>query len=333
MQKKYNFIFFGAGPNQISYIKSSFNKKNFNIVIHNKKDLLAQKYSDKFFLGSVYDKKKVLNICKKIKKNKNKVDDIICRSTGPSILSAAVAFKFFKIKRVNNHLARCIYSKYYFHKFLNKIRIPSIESLLIKKNKVKNYPSGEWVIKPDCPIYGKLFIFKIENKKLSDRNFNLVIKNSDNKKGNLSKFIPGFDVSAVFFIEKKSKKKIFLNIINEWNFFLKNRMDIYNNKSVPGLSTPELFLQSSQKKKILSYSKKILNSFPDYYGLISISYRINNEKIYAYELNINIEKRYTNIIFPYFHKNCSLYEMELLNLMEKKLPKINHKKKKNFKVI
>ena len=46
--------------------------------------------------------------------------------------------------------------------------------------------------------------------------------------------------------------------------------------------------------------------------------------------NINIEKRYTNIIFPYFHKNCSLYEMELLNLMKKKLPKINHKKKKNF---
>ncbi len=44
-------IFFGGGPNQISYIKSSFDKKNFNIVIHNKKDHTAEKYSDKFFLG------------------------------------------------------------------------------------------------------------------------------------------------------------------------------------------------------------------------------------------------------------------------------------------
>ncbi len=322
-------IFFGGGPNQISYIKSSFDKKNFNIVIHNKKDHTAEKYSDKFFLGSVYNKKKVLDICKELKKE-NKIDDIVCRSTGPSIISAAAAFKYLNIKRVSNKLARCIYSKYYFHKFLKRIKIPSIKSSLIKKNKMEKYPTGEWVLKPDCPIYGKLFIFKIENRKLSDHDFNLVIKNSDNKKGNLSKFIPGLDVSVIFFIEKKSKKRIFLNIINEWNFFLKNRMDIYNSKSVPGLSTPELYLKSSQKKKILSYTKKILNFFPDYYGLICISYRINNEKVYAYEININIEKRYTNIIFPYFHKNCSLYEMEVLNLMEKKLPKINHDKKKNL---
>ena len=46
-------------------------------------------------------------------------------------------------------------------------------------------------------------------------------------------------------------------------------MDIYNYKSVPGLSTPEILITSSERKKILQYSKKILASFPDYYGLIS----------------------------------------------------------------
>ena len=69
MTKNFKLIFFGAGRIQISYVKSSFFKKNYNIVIHNKPDTKALKYSDQFFLGSVYDKKKVLNISKKIKKN------------------------------------------------------------------------------------------------------------------------------------------------------------------------------------------------------------------------------------------------------------------------
>ncbi len=328
MTKNFKLIFFGAGTNQISYVKSSFFKKNYNIVIHNKPDTKALKYSDQFFLGSVYDKKKVLNICKKIKKHFI-VNDIVCRSTGPSVISAAAAFKFFKINRVNNELAKCIYSKYYFHKFLKKKNIPSLQSKLIKKNR-SIYPKGKWVLKPDCPIYGKLFIFKIENRKLSNNNFKLVKKNSDNKKGNLSKYIPGLDVSVIFFIEKRSKKKILLNIINEWNFFLKNKMDIYNYKSVPGLSTPEILITSSERKKILQYSKKILASFPDYYGLISISYRVNENKVYAYEININIEKRYTNIIFPSFHDKYSLYDIEVSNLMGTEIPKIEYNKKKKF---
>lgn len=326
MKKKFKLIFFGAGPNQISYVKNSYFKKNYNIVIHNEEDQTVLQYSDQFFLGSVYNKKRVLSICKKIKKN-FQIDDIVCRSTGPSVISAAAAYKFFKINRVNKELAKCIYSKFYLHKFLKKKKIPSLESKLISKNQ-SYYPKGKWVLKPDCPLYGKLFIFKIENRKLSNNNFKLVKKNSDNKKGNLSKFIPGLDVTAIFFKEKKTKKKILLNIINEWNFFLKNRMDIYNFKSVPGLSTPEILITPLEKKKILKYSKQILKLFPDYYGLISISFRVNDNKVYAYEININIEKRYSNIIFPHFHNKYSLYDMEILNLMEKKLPKINYNKKK-----
>ena len=105
-------------------------------------------------------------------------------------------------------------------------------------------------------------------------------------------------------------------------------MDIYNYKSVPGLSTPEILITSSERKKILQYSKKILASFPDYYGLISISYRVNENKVYAYEININIEKRYTNIIFPSFHDKYSLYDIEVSNLMGTEIPKIEYDKKK-----
>ena len=269
-----------------------------------------------------------MNICKKIKKN-IKVDDIICRSTGPSIISAAAAFSYLKIKRVSTNLAKCIYSKYYFHKFLKSKKIPSIKSFLITKNK-KIYPKGIWVLKPDCPIYGKIFIYKINNQKLSNRDFVLVKKNSDNKKGNLSKYVPGIDVSAIFFIKKIDKKKILLNLVNEWNFFVKNEMYIYNNKSVPGLSTPELLITSSERKKIINYSNKILSYFPDYYGLIAITFRVNNEKVCAYEININVEKRYSNIIFPHFYENLSIYDLEISNLMGKRLLDLNYKKNKKF---
>ncbi len=328
MQKKFSFIFFGAGPNQIAYIKHSFKKKNYNIVIHNKNSRTVSRYADKYFIGSVYKKKNVLNICKKIKKY-NKVDDIVCRSTGPSIISAAAAFNYLNIKRVSNKLAKCIYSKHYFHKFLQVIKIPSIKSALISKNK-KKYPKGTWVLKPDCPLFGKIFVYKISNQKLDNKDFTLVKNNSDNKKGNLSKYIPGIDVTAIYFIKKKNKQKIMLNLVNEWNFFVKNEMYIYNNKSVPGLSSPELLIKFSEKKKIINYSSEIISQFPDYYGLIAITYRVNNGQVYAYEININVEKRYSNIIFPHFYNNLSIYDLEISNLMGKKLSDLEYKKKNKF---
>ena len=49
MQKKFNFIFFGAGPNQILLKKNSYKKNNNNIIIHNKKNKTAIKYSYQFF--------------------------------------------------------------------------------------------------------------------------------------------------------------------------------------------------------------------------------------------------------------------------------------------
>ena len=315
---KMKLIFFGAGPNQISYVKNSFKKNNYNIVIHNDKTPLATKYSNIFFLGSVYDKKQVLNICRKLKKDKNIINDIVCRSSGPSIISAAAAFDYFNLRRVNFILARCIYSKHYFSNFLKKKKIPVIKSVLINKNK-KEYPQGKWVFKPDAPIYGKMFIHKIDNQKLSENNFKTVKKNSHNKKVNLSEFVPGNDITAVFFIEKKRKKLFLLNLVNEWNFFYKNKMNLFNKKSVPGLSTPELFIKPSEKKKIINYSKKIISYFPSYYGLMSLSFRISKNKVYAYEININIEKRYSDIIFPGFYKNKSLYDMEIDNLMNKKI--------------
>ena len=78
-------------------------------------------------------------------------------------------------------------------------------------------------------------------------------KSSDNKLVNISEFVPGRDITGIFFINKKNKKRILLNLINEWNFFQNNQINLFNMKSVAGISTPPLKLKKKHKKKLNKY--------------------------------------------------------------------------------
>lgn len=326
MKKSFKFLFFGAGPNQYNFIKHSIKKKNYNIVIHNKKKFKLKKFLDEFIYGSVYKKKKIISLLNKIKNDKN-LDDIICRSSGPSMISAYKADKFFGIGRVNKNLAYCVYSKSFLYKFLKKKKIPVIKSTILKKLKKKNYV-GSWVIKPDAPIVGKKFVYKIENQNIKKNTFLNIKKSSDNKLVNISKFIPGRDISAIFFIKKKNKKKVLLNLINEWNFFYNNQINLFNIKSVAGISTPPLKLKKTTREKIKKILNKVLRLFPNYYGLFVVSLRINKEKIYVYEINLNIDSKYSKKIFPNFFNKKSIFDLEIDNLMNLNLGKFGHNKNK-----
>ena len=72
MKKKHKFIFFGAGSNQLQFIKYSNKQKNYNIVIHNKKNFKQKKYINEYIYGSVYKKEKILDLLKKIKNSNSK---------------------------------------------------------------------------------------------------------------------------------------------------------------------------------------------------------------------------------------------------------------------
>jgi hypothetical protein len=319
LQKKFKFLFFGAGANQYQFIRHSVNNKNYNIVIHNKKNFKEKKNVDEFVYGSVYKKNKILNLIKKIKSKKN-LDDIICRSSGPSMISAYKVDKYFGIGRVSRNLAYCVYSKYFLYKFLKKKKIPHIRSDIIKKLNKKKY-LGNWIIKPDAPIFGKRFVYKIENKQIDKKKFNIIKNASDNKKVNISKYIPGNDITAIMIIQKKDKKRIILNLINEWNFFYKNQMDVLNTKSVVGISAPPIRLQKKTLDKIKTILNKMINLFPKYYGLFVVSMRVNKEKIFAYEVNLNTDSNYAKIIFPNFYNGKSIFNLEINNLMNKPLGK------------
>ena len=325
--KKFIFMIFGAGKDHFPIIKRSYLKNNYNIVIHNKNSEKVKKFSNKFFKTSVYDIKEVAKICKLLKKKNIKIDNLICRTTGPSILSAHYVFNFFKIKRVSSTLAKCVYSKSFLSKFLKKNKLPYINSQLITK-KFKKTLKGKWILKPDAPILGKKFIFMINNQKISKHKLQIVVNNSHNKRANLSKYLQGLDINTIFI--EKNKKKFLLNIMNEWNFFVKQSINQNNNHSVAGLSSPEIGIDKNTKKKIINISKKIIKLFPEYYGFISITFRVNKNFIYPYEINVNIDRLYSRKIFPYFFKDLSTYNLEVSNLMNQKHGKLFIKAKKKF---
>ena len=140
----------------------------------------------------------------------------------------------------------------------------------------------------------------------------------------------GYDVNIIFFIEKKSKKINLLNILNEWNFFENEEINHKNPNSVIGTSSPEIFIRPKEKKLLLKHSYKILKMFPKYYGFLNIAFRINQNNATPYEININIDTIYAKKIFPYFYKKNSSYDLEIQNLMSKKIRFIKIKESRFF---
>jgi len=69
-------------------------------------------------------------------------------------------------------------------------------------------------------------------------------------------------------------------------------------------------------KKIIIMSKKILKIFPEYYGFLSITYRVANKKnIFPYEINLGLAgDRFAESV--YFKKvfKQSPYSVEIKNL-------------------
>jgi hypothetical protein len=319
-------LIFGAGKDHIPLIKSSNKKKKFTVVFHNKNNIIAKKLSNLFYRISVYDVNKVIKLCKFLKNKNIIINDIVCRTTGPSILSAAKVCKIFNINRISNDLANCVYSKSFFSKKLKKNGIPHFETKKLNVYR-KIVLKKKWVMKPDAPLIGKKFIYLFQNEKIPHNKFKIVKKMSHNSHVCLTKHMPGNDINIIFFIEKKTKKISLLSILNEWNFFINKEINNQNLKSVSGVSTPEIFMKANQKRLLLRHSQKILKMFPKYYGFLNIAFRINKNKVIPYEMNINIDTIYAQKIFPYFFKKKSTYDIEIENLLSKK---IKFSKNKNF---
>ena len=318
MQKK-NFLCFGLGTYQEKLAKSSKEYSNNNIVIEYKKKFLKKNKNliDQLVIGSVYDYQNISNILKKIKK-KFLIDDIIFRSSGPAIISAYKVCKKIKSKRINKDLAYCVYSKNYFFNFLKRKKIIKKKEL----NNLDHYNTKQYVIKPDAPIIGKKGIVK--TNKVTKKIINYIASFSHNNKTHISKFIDGSDISVVILKNKKDKKNFILNYINEINYFGKN--SFLSNKAIIGYYKIE---DEDIKSKLYTTTKQIIRHFPNYYGFLIISYRVNKSQIFPYEINIGMAgDNYAEKIFPFFYKN-NIYDLEIKNLMNSNL-KLIRRKNKNF---
>lgn len=300
---KKNIICLGLNKNQINLIK--FLNEDFNIIgidrILKKK---AKIFLNSFYKSSIHNLDSTYEIAKKIIKKKIEIHSIIYRSSGPTILSAALLEKIFNIRRINNNLKNSIYSKSYFSNYLKRNGIKSLPSKKIKNfsvlRKRKNY-----VLKPDAPIYGKKNIFFIQ-KNFSSLKFFKCKKESHNNDVNYSNFFNGKDISSFYLVDGIKKSITLLSHTQEFNDFKKGKILPY------GLCSPPI-IQKKYIKKKEKIDKSIIKLFSGYYGIMSISSKIlKNQIILPYEVNIGLSAdKFADHIFPYLFKNRSLYEIEI----------------------
>ena len=309
-------ICLGLGKNQLNLLReidNSFSVIGIDLLCSSK----AKKKIDVFYKSSLYDLANIKKISKNIKKKKYNVKFVLYRSSGPTILAAHYLEKYFNIERINRSLSKIVYSKSYLYKYLVKIKKPGLKSISTKK--LVSFKNK--VLKPDAPIYGKKNIFLIKEKKNSL--FKKCLKESHNGKVNISNLYNRYDISSFYFSKRRSNKVYLISHLQEFNYFNNNKLTSY------GICSPPLNvnMQKLEKKEILD--KSIINSFKDFYGIISISSKILKKKeIYPYEINIGLSgDKYADLIFPYNFNNRSLFKIELdICLYNKKIKLINNRK-------
>ena len=304
MVKKKILIFLGLGKNQIRYIKQ-INKKKFFIIGLDKKNE-NKPYVDYFIKHSIHNPN--INNIKNILKKFN-ADQIMYRSSGPTILLANILEKFYGIKRIDISLAKSIYSKSFFSNFLKKNKIKYIKYKF--KTNLKNDSFNELkILKPDSPLVGKKNIYLAKSFKKDD--IKRCIKNSHNKRVIISDFIFGRDINS-FFAINKYKKICFIANFEEKNIIIKNKLISNKTKIV----SPVKDINSKTIIKINEVCKKIIKKYKNFYGLVSITCRLTPlNEIFPYEINIGLSgDNFGDTIYPKIYKK-SLYKKELLILFD-----------------
>ena len=314
--KKY-FICLGLGVNQLNLLKKI--SKEIDIIAIDK-DIKKNIRISKYYKTSIYDLKSIKKICKELKKKNFNILGVVYRSSGPAILSAEFIEKFFSIKRIDKNLMKCIYSKSYFSKFLQKNNINNLFSKTIKK--YPNEKNTKFVLKPDAPILGKANVYMIDNKDFYYDKFGFCKKESHNNQVNISKYYNGNDISSFYLVFKK-KIKLIANT-QEFNIFLKNKI------SSLGICSPPINL--SKKSLLLKNrsDKRIIKLFKHFYGIMSISSKITKtNKILPYEINIGLSgDKFADEIYPCIYENSSLYDFEISMALLQKEKKFTFDSKK-----
>jgi hypothetical protein len=299
---KKNLIFLGLGKNQIKYIRQVNRKKNFIIGLD--KNNKNKSFVDFFIRHSVYNPN-IKNIQDKLKRFN--VEQIIYRSSGPTILLAYALEKFYHIKRIHVSLAKSIYSKSYFSDFLKKNKFKFIKYKFIKNLKDNNFKQLK-VLKPDSPLIGKKNVYIAKFFKRVE--VNDCVKNSHNKKVIINDFIEGRDINLFYKVSKNKKIKLIFNF-EEINITSNNYINPNKTKIMSPANINLVVLN-----KINKICTRLIKKFNDYYGLISITCRSTplNEVI-PYEINIGLSgDNVADKIYPKIYKK-NLYKIELKTLI------------------
>lgn len=285
-------ICIGNGKNQTKLIKESIKLNYLVYVIDIKQKLKHKKII--YIKQSIYDFNKDYLI-KYF--NKIKIHSILFRSSGPSINLYYFLSKITNSGKFGYAFSQAIYRKKYLELFL-------------KKNNLLNYcdikMNNQFVIKPDCPIIGKKYVYRYEGK-----NYNEIKKIysdkrvSHNRKLIIQPLLKGDDISVFYFKDSSGYIRPLLTI-QEYNSFINNVLKNF------GISSPPINdLSKELRENLFQFPKKIKSLIKNYIGFFALTFKVNKSKFVLYEINIGLLGDYVcEEIFPTFFKK-NIYKLEI----------------------
>ena len=100
-----------------------------------------------------------------------------------------------------------------------------------------------------------------------------------------------------------------------------------------GSCTPPIISVNKKiRKKINQLPYKLKSFYKNYHGFFSVSFKLKENKIFIYEINIGLlGDKFVEVLFPSLYPKINIFKFEILNSL-KQLNKKNYfkKKRKNF---
>ena len=192
-----------------------------------------------------------------------------------------------------------------------ELKLPSIYFEKYKKFR-KIYFNKVKLIKSDAPFFGKKNVFLCKEKLGRDIFFKCKTT-SHNKSVIISDFIKGHDISLFYLVDNKKNYFKLISPVQEFNPIIKTKV------VGKAICSPPLNLKNKVLKKINNINLKLIKTYKNFFGIISVSVRINSSnQVFPYEINVGLSgDGFADLIFPCIYRNKSLYDIEIDMLLKK----------------
>lgn len=247
-----------------------------------------------------------------------KFDAVLCRSSGPAVVTAAVIAEAYSLPTTGNLVAKCSVSKTLLHHYLTKRDICTVPTLLAKPGELKPDRWQQVVIKPSQPQFGKKNVYLISEQAEYMSAIQAAVCESLDGCALAQKYIEGSDVGLVTL--SRSGEIIwyaFFQELNDWDG------TVIDPLGVSSLKVP--LSQRQHDGAILSAKKVIADSGST--GFVLFSFRVfDTADPMLYEINSGLcGDQIAESLLPGMWPGFDFFQMDVLTMTNHEPPLPNAK--------